>query len=346
MIARASRLLTILTAAMLLPAALAAQKNATLRRAVDAYGSLEYGAAVSGAKAALRERLSAADQVRAYEILGFGYAALDSARQATEAFKQLLLLDPGRELDPTRISPKITSLFALALGQVLVVRQFALDSASFVAGRGDVPLRVAVTRAARVTVRLSGAGGDVDLGSALVDGGTTVRWNGLMANGLPAATGSYRAIVEASAGRERYDASFPLRVRAGAVDTVVHLTSLPGYSPMPETVVPPRSWRPFAIAGIAAAAIAGGTMALESTQLRGARRELSVGVGTTLVVGLLATAKRPAPVRAEANVRYNALLREQLARRNAEIAGENAQRRKQVMLTVLPLSQPAAGGAK
>ena len=338
------RALVILAASALLPAALTAQKNPTLRRAVAAYAALEYGDAVSGARAALRERLSAADQVRAFEILGFGYAALDSARQATEAFKQLLLLDPARQLDPTRISPKITSLFALALGQVLVVRQFAMDSTEFVAGRGEVPLRVAVTRAARLTVRLAGPGGDVDLGSSLVDGQTVLRWNGLMANGLPASTGTYRAVVEAAAGRERYDASFPLRVRAGTVDTLLHLTSLPGYQPMSETVVPPRSWRPFAIASIAAVTVAGGAMALERTELGGARRELSIGVGSTLIVGLLATAKRPAPVRAEANVRYNALLREQLARRNAEIASENALRRKQVKLTVVTLRQ--AGDAQ
>ena len=344
MIRRPRLLAAFLAASALLPAAAAAQRSPTLRRAVDAYAALEYGAAVSGARAALRERLSAADQIRAYEILGFGYAALDSARQATDAFRQLLLLDPGRELDPTRISPKITTLFALALGQVLVVRQFAVDSADFVAGRGEVPLRVAVTRPSRVAVRLTGPGGEVDLGSALVDGQTLVRWNGLMANGLPAATGTYRVIVEASAGRERYDASFALRIRAGAVDTVAHLTALPGYQPMPETVVPPRSWRPFGIAGIAAAAIAGGAVALEPAQLRGPRRELSVGVGTTLVVGLLATAKRPAPVRAEANVRYNALLREQLARRNAEIASENAARRRQVRLTVVPVNRPAGAG--
>ena len=335
----ACRALAIFAASTLLPAALAGQKSPTLRRAVAAYAALEYGDAVSGARAALRERLSAADQVRAFEILGFGYAALDSARQATEAFKQLLLLDPGRQLDPTRISPKITSLFALALGQVLVVRQFALDSTEFVAGRGEVPLRVAVTRAARLGVRLAGPGGEVALGSSLVDGATTVYWNGLMANGLPATTGTYRAVVEASAGRERYDASFPLRVRAGAVDTLPHLTALPGYQPMSETVVPPRSWRSFAIASIAAAAVAGGAIALERTELGSARRELSIGVGSTLVVGLLATAKRPAPVRAEANVRYNALLREQLARRNGEIAAENAERRKQVKLTVVTVRQ-------
>ncbi|HVE78219.1 MAG TPA: hypothetical protein VNA89_05140 [Gemmatimonadaceae bacterium] len=316
---------------------LPAQSNPTLRRAVAAYGALEYGEAVGLARAALRERLVAAEQERAYEILGFGYAALDSAKQATEAFKQLLLLDPGRELDPDRISPKITTLFALALGQVLVVRRFEMDSAEFVAGAGAAPFRVSVTRPARLKVRVAGAGGDVALGATSGDGTELLRWNGLMANGLPAATGSYRVIVEAAAGRDSYAASFPLRVVAGTVDTLPHLVSLPGYAPMPETVVPPRSWRPFAIAAIATAAVAGGTLALQNGRLGGgARRELGVSVGGSLLVGMLATMKRPAPIRPEANIRYNALLREQLARRNAEVAAENATRRRQVKLTVLP----------
>jgi hypothetical protein len=186
-------------------------------------------------------------------------------------------------------------------------------------------------------VRIAGAGGDVSVAAVQASDAEALRWNGLMANGRPAATGSYRVIVEAAAGRDSYAASFPLRVAAGAVDTLPHLTSLPGYAPMPESVVPPRSWRPFAIAAIATAAVAGGTLALQNGRLgSGGRRELAIGGSTALLAGILATAKRPAPIRPEANVRYNALLREQLARRNAEIAAENAARRGQVKLTVVP----------
>jgi hypothetical protein len=156
-----------------------------------------------------------------------------------------------------------------------------------------------------------------------------------MANGLPPVSGSYRLVVEATAGRDSYAASLPLRIEAGAVDTLAHLAALAGYDLLPESVIPPRSWRPFALASLAAGVVAGTSLALESGKLGGGgRRELlSVSVGT-MSLGLLASLKRPAPVPAPANIRYNALVREQLARRNAELAMQNAARRRQVQLTI------------
>lgn len=317
------------------PVSLAAQENPALRRATAAYRDLEYAEAIALCKQALRNRLRAADQERAYEILGFSFAALDSARQATDAFAQLVLLSPDRELDPARISPKITSLFAVARAQVLVIRRFEMDSARIVAGVQFVPLSFTVTRAARIRARIVGGGREVLLDSSRVEGTVRLQWNGLMANGLPPATGSYRLVVEATAGRDSYAASLPIRIEAGAVDTLAHLTSLAGYDLLPDSVVPPRSWRPFALASLAAGVVAGTSLALESGKLGGGgRRELlSVSVGT-MSLGLLASLKRPAPVAAPANIRYNALVREQLARRNAELAAQNAARRRQVQLII------------
>jgi hypothetical protein len=329
-----------LCAIMLFPLTLVAQENASLRRATAAYRDLEYSAAIMGAKQALRERLRSGDQERAYEILGFSYAALDSARQATDAFAQLVLLNPDKDLDPARISPKITSLFALARAQVLVVRRFEMDSVRIVAGVQTVPLSFVVTRAARVRARIVGAGREALLDSSRVDGAVRVLWNGLMADGLPPATGSYRLVVEATAGRDSYAASYPLRIQSGAVDTLVHLTSLEGYELLPETVVPPRSWRPFVMASVAAGVVAGSSLAFEDGTLGGSRREmLSVSVGT-MTLGFLASLKRPAPVAAPANIRYNALVREQLARRNAELTSQNVTRRRQVQLTITRERRP------
>jgi hypothetical protein len=121
--------------------------------------------------------------------------------------------------------------------------------------------------------------------SALGEGPVRLQWNGLLANGQPPARGVYRVIVEASAGRDSYAASIPLRIDPGA---------------------------------------------------GGGRREiLTIGTGAALV-GLLATIKKPAPVPARANILYNSLVREQLAKRNAEIAAENAARRRQVKLAIVP----------
>jgi hypothetical protein len=272
-----------------------------------------------------------------YELLAFSYASLDSARQATEAFKQALLLNPDRALDAGRISPKITSAFALALAQVLVLRDVRIDSAEFVAGIGMVPIHFNVTRTARVRTRLVGPGGEITVDSALSEGDVQLHWNGLLSNGQPPVKGAYRLVVEASAGRDSYAASVPVRIDPGSVDTLPHLTSLPGYELMPETVVPPRSWKPVGLALMATSVALGGSLALESSKLGGGgRREiLAIGGGTALV-GLLATAKKPAPVPARANILYNSLVREQLARRNAEIAAENASRRRQVKLAIVP----------
>ena len=323
------------------PGAMVAQENPALRRAVSAYRDLEYGRAITFCKQALRDRLRADDQVRAYEILGFAFAALDSARQATDAFKELVLLSPDRELDAARISPKITSLFALARTQVLVVRRLELDSTRIIAGAQTANFAFSVTRPARVRARITSAGREVVIDDSRVEGTVRIQWNGLMPDGNPAPTGTYRFVVEATAGRDSYAASLPIRIVAGAVDTVEHLTALPGYELLPETVIPPRSWRPLMLASAAAGVMAGASFALENGRLTGGgRREiLSVGVGT-IALGVLASWKRPAPVPAPANIRYNALVREQLARRNAELAAQNASRRRQVQLVLVEERKP------
>jgi hypothetical protein len=316
---------------------LTAQDNATLRRASQAYNNLSFAQAISLVRQASRERLGPDDQARAYELLAFSYASLDSTRKATEAFKQVLLLSPDRALDAGRVSPKITSAFALAMAQVLVLRELRIDTTEFVAGAGHLPIRFTVTRTARLRTRLVGPGGEITVDSALGEGTVRLRWNGLLANGQPPARGLYRVVVEASAGRDSYAASLPLRIDPGAVDTLPHLKSLPGYDLLPETVMPPRSWKPVGLALMATSLALGGSLALESSKLGGGgRREiLTIGTGAALV-GLLATIKKPAPVPARANILYNSLVREQLAKRNAEIAAENAARRRQVKLAIVP----------
>ena len=341
-----TRRLMLTLAALAIPlsarSSLAAQDNPTLRRASQAYGNLSYAQAITLAKQASRERLSSSDQARYFELLGFSYASLDSTRQATEAFKQVLMMTPNRGLDATRVSPKITSAFALALAQVLVLREVRVDSTEFIAGLGSLPIRFNVTRTARLRTRIVGAGGEMTVDSALGEGAVRLGWNGLMANGLPPASGTYRVVVEATAGRDSYAAAVPLWIEVGAVDTLLHLTNLPGYALLPETVVPARSWKPVGLALMATSLALGGSLALESSKLGGGgRREiLTIGAGAALV-GVLATLKKPAPVPAQANILYNSLVREQLARRNAEIAAENAILRRQVRLGIVP--NPVSG---
>ncbi len=324
--------------------ALAAQENALVRQAVAAYDDLDRATAIKLVNRALAERLSNADRARAYEVLAFSYAALDSVRQATAAFKQMLVIDADADLDPGRISPKITGAFALALGQVLVVRKVQIDSAAFIAGTENVPVVFTVTHPARVRVRIVGAGGDVLIDSAVSPGPTLTKWNGLMADGRAAVSGDYRMVIEASAGSDLYSRAIPFRVAAAPVDTLPHLTSLPGYDLLPEMTEPPRSWRPLGIAALVTAGVAGATLALNNSKLGSASQTpLLIVSGSALLVGGLAVAKKPAAVPNTANIRYNNLVKEQLAKQNAEIVKENARRRTEVRLAITVLAE--AGGS-
>src|SRR5437899_6064473 len=151
----------VLLAGLAVPAVGAGQtiQNATLRQAQQACDNLEYRQVLSLARAALRERLTGPERARAYELLGFTYGAMDSILKAVDAFKQVVLIDPERQLDPNRISPKAYSAFDVALRKVLLVRQLRVDSTSSIGGRGAAPIRFTVTQPARVVTRAIGGGG-------------------------------------------------------------------------------------------------------------------------------------------------------------------------------------------
>ena len=329
--------------AVLAPAAGRAQavQNATLRRAQQAYDNLEYRQALSLGQAALRDRLAGAERGRAYEVVGFSYAALDSILKAVDAFKQMVLIDPERQLDPNRVSPKAFSAFDVALRQVLLVRQLRIDSTSFVAGQGAVPIRFMVTQPARVVTRAiaGGGGGPANflVDSSAWNGQVNLSWSPRLPNGDPVPAGTYTVVVEARLGQNTFSASQQIRVTHGRVDTLPHLTSLPGYQYLPETEIPPQTWRPLGLAFLYTGGALIGTLGLESGSLgASSKRELGVVGGAALVTGFVMTLRTPAPRPAEGNILYNRLLTEQIARRNVDIAKENITRRQQVQLTVGP----------
>src|SRR2546425_8672614 len=100
-----------LLAGLVVPAAGGAQavQNATLRQAQQAYDNLEYRQGLSLAPAALRERLTGPERARAYELLRVTYGAMGSILKDVDAVQQVVLIDPGRQLHPHRISPKADS---------------------------------------------------------------------------------------------------------------------------------------------------------------------------------------------------------------------------------------------
>jgi hypothetical protein len=320
-------------------------QNPTLRRAQQAFDNLDYRQALSAGQAALRERLTGYERARAYELLGFTYSGMDSILKAVDAFKQVVLLEPERALDPDRTSPKALSAFQVALTQVLVVRQLVVDSVTFVGGQGVVPIRYTVTQPARVVTRVVGAGGSATLriDSTVANGQVNLRWPARLPNGDPLAPGNYTIVVDAAVGQNSFSTSQPIRVAHGTVDTLAHLTSLPGYTYLPETEVPPKSWRPMGLALVYTGVALAGTSALSNGTLGSPSLREGWAIGSGIVLaGFIMTLKKPAPQAARGNILYNQLLREQISRRNTEIAQENTRRRQEVALTVAPL--PRTGG--
>lgn len=338
----------LLSLPLLCAASLGAQtvQNATLRRAQQSFENLDYRQALSLGQASLRERLTGFERARAYELLGFTYSGMDSILKAVDAFKQVVLIEPERDLDPNRTSPKALSAFQVALTQILVVRQLRVDSVNFIGGQGAVGIRYTVTQPSRVVTRVTGGtSGSMRIDSTVATGQVNIRWPARMPNGDPVPAGNYNLVVEATVGQNSFSTSQPIRITHGAVDTLPHLTSLPGYTYLPETEVPPKSWRPMGLALVYSGIALAGTSALSHGDLGSASmREGGVIGGGIVLAGFIMTLKKPAPQPARGNILYNSLLREQIARRNTEIAQENTRRRQQVALSVVPL--PRAGGGR
>jgi hypothetical protein len=330
--------LLFLTAA---PAGARAQEHPMVQRAQQAYEALDFAGAITNAQRALQQRLTREDRIIAYELLGYSYGALDSTRQAVDAFRELIFLDPDREPDVDRVSPRITSLYASALGQVLVVRGVGIDSVSFIAGQGIVPIRYEVSRASRAITRVVGQGLDVTVDSQIVSQGSReVFWRAVAATGDPVPAGDYQVVVTAIEGGNEFAAAFDIGVAHAAVDTIPHLDSLPGYQEQPEYESPGRNWRPLGLAVLYTGLVAGAAVALENQSLDIGKREELAGVSLlAIITGVVMSVKKPDPQPVQANILYNQLLREELARRNAQIVEQNTMRRRQTRLTV----QPAGG---
>jgi hypothetical protein len=169
------------------------------------------------------------------------------------------------------------------------------------------------------------------------NGQVNLSWPARLPNGDPVPAGNYTVVVDARLGQNTFSASQPIRLSHGSVDTLPYVTSLPGYQYLPETELPPQTWRPLGLAFLYTGAALVGTVGLESSSLgAGSKRELAVVGSTALLTGFVMTLRKPAPRPAAANILYNRLLRDQLARRNQDIAKENVARRQQVQLTLVP----------
>jgi hypothetical protein len=152
-------------------------------------------------------------------------------------------------------------------------------------------------------------------------------------------------LVTANEGPSNFTGQIAIEVRHAPVDTLPHLTSLPGYSVLPETEVPPRDWKPTGLSFLFAGLSSGAAFALSNTDLGNRWRRPAIAVSiATLAVGVAMTLRKPDARPVPANIRYNQLLAEQLSQRNQDIARENATRRRQTLLTVVEVAAPSRGG--
>ena len=312
----------------------AAQDDQPLVSAVRAFEGLDYTGAVEQARAALASPLSTSDRAVALEILGYSLGIMNQPDEAVQALSQMILLDPGREPDTQALPPRLVDLWNQALGQVLVVRGLLVDSTSFVSGDGLVTLHWETSRPADTELRVVGSGVDAVVHQRLSDPGPSrYDWTALL-DATPLPEGDYRLVVTAREGRNEYQGSIPFQVAHAPVDTMAMLTSLPGFAKLPETEVPPRDWRPLGISTLLTGAVGGAALALNNSAFDGARWELGIGAVLSLGAGLAMSLRTPDARPVPAAIRYNELVDETLAERNAAIAQENEERRRRVYLTI------------
>lgn len=326
--------LVLVALAVAAPAA-RSQTNAVVREAQTAFDGFDFPRALVLGRSALNAELSDADRASAWEIVGFSLGALDSTDLALRALQQFILIDPEREPDADVLGPRLVDLYAQALGLVLVVRHVHTDSAEFVAGRGAVRIRYEVSRPAVATTTIIGTGVRAVIDSQLVNpGAVSVSWNALGAAGEPIPAGTYRVVVSAFESRNQYQALDRLAVYHAEVDTMPHLDAIAGLDELPESERPPRDWRPLGLSVVLAGLGGGLSLALDNSGIGGGHRELTFAGVLSVGIGTLLSLRRPDLRPVPSNIRYNEQLRRMLAERNRQIAEQNAERRREVLLRI------------
>ena len=170
------------------------------------YERAEFEGALDVLQSAVRELESglpgsgeSKDLIDALLLLGLANASIGEMESARSAFRQLVIMDPDRELDSVNYPPKIITLFSEVRDQVLeldrgsiTVQVGSFEAEVWVDGRlqGGAPTRVGDLLPGKHYVLVHGVDGRRDFATVIVDPGENVRFSANLEGRLIAPTGT------------------------------------------------------------------------------------------------------------------------------------------------------------
>jgi hypothetical protein len=325
-----------------------------LDRGVRAYRGLEFDIAAAVLRraiaAAAAESLATADRARALSYIAASDYFRGRRDSAAAVYRRLVLLDPRFRPDPLIFPPEVTSLFDAVRRATKAVAVVAPDTA-FKVVEERYPVRLYASSFHSILVVLSSEDGRTlrTLYAGPIGDSLTVDWDGLDVSGREALAGRLRLTVTslATAGADPLRVlQVPLEISAARRDTL----AMP--APPADSLLRPER----APGGPAMRSLGGGlaasVMILALPSLVAGGQRVSGGGGRVAVAGAVSLtgligflSQRPGHPLPE-NARANRALRDAWQRRVDAIAHENADRRRDVRLTVhagapLPIEQEA-----
>jgi hypothetical protein len=337
-IRRASALL-LGVAALGITAPLHAQRPDSLVAAgVRAYRDLDFEAAAGYLRRALTligGRPDTTLRTEAMAYLGAADLFLERPDSVRSVFRQLVRLDPRYRLDRLIFPPEVTTVFDAAR-QATPVTVVALPSrARFSASDSALVGSVFASTYHQIRVEVQALDASVvrRLYAGPINDSLAIAWNGRGTDEVPVASGRYILAVSSldSTGVAQRVLRVPLELTVVRMDTLL--------APLPPTLLPVRSTGPGGLASLLGGLAIGAAVtllpsAVASDASPGAGRFV-VGGAVTIgsIVGFLSARRQHAVL--SANVAVNDSLRAAWQERQAAVASENAERRRNAQITVL-----------
>ncbi len=305
---------------------------------VRAYRDLDFELAAGYLRRALTLLEARPDTVLRTEAMAYLGAAdlfLERPDSVRSVFRQLVRLNPRYRIDRLIFPPEVTTVFD-AVRRATPVTVVALPSrARFSAS--DSALMGSVFASAYHQIRVEVQALDASVVRRVYAGPITdslaIAWNGQATDGIPVSSGRYVLAVSSldSTGAAVRVLRVPLDVTVVRMDTLL--------APLLPTLLPTRSTGPGGLASLLGGLAIGAAVtilpsAVASDASPGAGRFV-IGGAVTIgsVVGFLSARRQHALL--AGNVAVNDSLRVAWQERQAAVASENNQRRRNAQITVL-----------